>query len=122
MLKEITKVKQIQGEPSRRWFASEDMEIIVWNSDNVAPDGFQLCYRQGKEEKALTWISGRGFSHERIDNGEGNPTRRKMTPILIPDGSFEKGRIIEILKEESVAMDASIAEFVFKTIEKYPAG
>ena len=80
-----------------------------------------MCYRQGKEEKALTWISGRGFSHDRIDNGEGNPGRRKMTPILIPDGSFEKDRIIEILKEECVAMDASIAEFVVKTIEKYPA-
>ena len=133
MLKEILKTRQITGEPRRRWFSDEVFDLIVWYADPMsapfmaapsdggpAPDadagnpgedgeedivGFQLCYREWPEEKALTWLKGEGFSHNRIDQGEGRPDHHKMTPILLPDGEFDAGQVQDQFRTACAEID-----------------
>ena len=88
MLTELTHVSQRQGEPKRRWFQSPDEDLIVWYAQDGSILGFQLCYDIRRGERALTWLSGRGYSHERVDDGEVVGLGHKRTPVLVPDGAF----------------------------------
>jgi hypothetical protein len=56
MLTELSSSKKT-GEPKRRWFRSERFDLIVWLTEYERVWGFQLCYRHGGEERALTWTS-----------------------------------------------------------------
>ena len=55
MLQEITNIRQIEGEPRRRWFADAAVDLYVWydDADNIIQ--FQICYDKGPGEQALTW-------------------------------------------------------------------
>ena len=53
-LTEIPEVRQIPDEPRRRWFRSDDLDLIVWCDESGAPTSFQLCYDKPRSEHALT--------------------------------------------------------------------
>jgi hypothetical protein len=82
--------------------------------------GFQLCYREWPDEKALTWLKGKGFSHNRIDQGEGRPDHHKMTPILLPDGEFDAGQVHDRFQAACAEIDPQVAEIVCKALGHYP--
>jgi hypothetical protein len=58
-------VRQIKNDGFRRWFRSINMDLYVWYPQQNEKDilGFQLCYKLGNEEKALTWKKELGFIH-----------------------------------------------------------
>ena len=121
MLQEIEQTKQISSEPFRRWFSDRVIDLIVWYSpDKSVIVGFQLCYRKGIDEHALTWLQGKGFSHNRIDDGEGRPAGHKMTPILLPDGTFEKDSLLTDFEEASREIDPEVVRAVGEMIKRYP--
>jgi hypothetical protein len=120
VLRETRNVRQIPGESPRRWFSDDFFDLIVWYSPRSDIEGFQLCYQKGRDEKALTWFKDAGFSHNRIDNGEGRPGRHKMTPILTPDGLFDKDHILGLFRKESTEIDFTIASFVSEKMMEYP--
>lgn len=120
MLQEVKNVRQIAGEPSRRWFSQSGLELIVWVNKDKSINGFQLCYQKDGEDKAITWFSDKGFSHKRIDDGEGRPARHKMTPILVPDGVFDKHNVLSLFESSAQQLDPGIAAFVSKTLATYP--
>jgi hypothetical protein len=122
MLREIRDVRQIAGEPRRRWFSQAGLDLIVWLNADESIHGFQLCYQKDGEERAITWLSDQGFSHKRIDDGEGRPARYKMTPILVPDGTFDKPTVISLFESAAQQLDPDIAAFVSKTLATYPDG
>src|SRR5438309_10513940 len=57
-------------EERRRWFASADLDLIVWFDDADSPIAFQLCYDKLRSERALTWKPDTGFVHMVVDSGE----------------------------------------------------
>jgi hypothetical protein len=120
MLKEVQKTRQITGEPHRRWFSDETFDLIVWYAAAGEIIGFQLCYRAWPDEKALTWLRGEGFSHNRIDQGEGRPDHHKMTPILLPDGEFDADRVLEQFQAASGDLDAEVVGMVTRALQNYP--
>ncbi|MDQ7778101.1 MAG: hypothetical protein RDV41_00120 [Planctomycetota bacterium] len=117
MLAEVTKVRQIPGEPERRWFSDDLYDLFVWFSKEGTIVGFQLCYDKGHKEKALTWTSDRGFSHLKVDSGDVGWSR--MTPILVPDGVFDTGRVLAEFKRVSRNIEAGIADFVIARLGEY---
>lgn len=119
MLREITPTRQITDEPERKWFTGNALDLIVWFAASNKVIGFQLCYLKGSDEHALTWWKSRGFSHDKIDDGEGFPDNQKMTPILVPDGTFDKEELIALFREKSGEIDPHLVRFVTKTIESY---
>jgi hypothetical protein len=119
MLVEIQDTRQIPNEPYRRWFRDQTFDLIVWYASDRQIVGFQLCYRQWPEEKALTWLANTGFSHSRIDDGEGRPDRHKMTPILIPDGIFEVDHVLKLFEKASTGIDREVSAWVARMIKNY---
>lgn len=119
MLREIKGVKQIPGEPRRRWFHDRFFDLVVWCSENDHPVGFQLCYKEGFETKALTWWEDSGFKHNRIDEGEDRTGRPKMAPILIADGRFDKDGVLPKFQKAGREIDAKISRFVTEKIRQY---
>jgi hypothetical protein len=122
LLYEIANVRQICGEPTRRWFASLGHDLIVWIANGDDPVAFQLCYDKGWKERAITWRAGRGFDHARVDNGESIPGGYKGTPLLVPDGPFPKARVHDEFMTVAVRVPASIKSFVARRILRYPLG
>jgi hypothetical protein len=118
MLVEVTDVQQVPGDPRRRWFMDEYFDLIVWYAGESI-SGFQLCYDKTIKERALTWHGVKGFSHERIDDGE-IPGRYKMTPVLVPDGQFDSEQIASRFRRESSAIDPGVARFVLEVLSQYP--
>lgn len=107
-----------QGEPKRRWFHGQRLDLIVWLSEEGGISGFQLCYDRGRTERALTWTREGGYSHDRIDDGEGDPTKNQ-TPILMPDGRFPARAILEELANEAWTVDPGIRRFVVEQVAAY---
>ena len=117
MLKELSEVRQVPGEPKRRWFADDYFDLIVWvgNGEIIS---FQLCYDNFGDEHALTWHRQTGYSHQRVDSGE-MKRPYKATPILVADGSFDAGTISRLFKKHSRTMDERVAGFVLDKIRHY---
>jgi hypothetical protein len=111
MLTEVLNVRQLDNDARRRWFTDDYFDLIVWYDEHDAFVGFQLCYDKTFNEYSITWKENEGFTHNRIDDGEA-PGQAKMSPILIPDGAFDKESIAMRFKRESKKIDGSIGEFV----------
>ena len=122
MLREIANVRQIEGEPRRRWFQDEQLDLVVWEDPGQGVFGFQLAYDKQRDEHALTWMAGFGFSHERVDDGEGRPGRYKGTPILVSDGTFNMEDLAPNFLNLSEGLDKGLRDFIYKKLLDYPLG
>ena len=116
MLRELSHIRQVLGEPRRRWFADDYFDLIVWVGDHGECIGFQLCYDTSGDEHALTWHKATGFKHHRVDSGE-LQRPYKATPILVADGVMDCASLIQLFKERSRMMDQQVARFVLCQIE-----
>jgi hypothetical protein len=121
MLQEMCDVRQIEGEGRRRWFSDQYFDLIVWYDTGGAISGFQLCYDIEENERALTWMRDKGFSHDKIDDGQISG-RAKMTPVLVADGLFAKETIAALFKAAAGSIASEIASFVYEKIKSYPGG
>jgi hypothetical protein len=119
MLYEIANVRQIPGENFRRWFSDENFDLIIWYSIRNKIVGFQLCYKLGMEEKALTWFHDKGYTHYKIDDGENHPSCFKMTPILVQCGTFKREHVLQLFKTAGDQIDSEIYNFVCSLIKNY---
>lgn len=119
MLNELT-ARTYQDKESRRWFSDDYFDLIVW-IENDSVKGFQLCYDKRGNERAVTWFADRGFSHERIDDGEGSP-EKNQSPILVPDGKCPVAVIADSFMKRSVGIDPAVRSFVLEKIENFAVG
>ncbi|MBN1797339.1 MAG: hypothetical protein JW822_02100 [Spirochaetales bacterium] len=119
MLKEFENTRQVSKEYHTRQFSDSYFDLYVWIAhDQKTIVGFRLCYDKDGCFRALTWDDNQGFYHDQIDDGE-MPGLSKRTPVLIPDGIFDKADILGKFKEESVNIDSSIRDFVIGKLNDY---
>jgi len=116
MLKEIKNVRQVDGEPRRRWFDDEYFDLIVWFDKDALVWGFQLCYDREKKPRALTWTRKNGYKHSGIDDGEGAGGTYKSSPILVMDGLFDAGTIAKKLEAASKDLPLQISLFILEKV------
>jgi hypothetical protein len=121
-MKEFINIRQIPGELRRRWFSSNEFDLIVWFSDDERLAGFELCYDKHGNERSLRWSNSGGFQHMAVDDGEQNLGKYKETPILIADGIFDARQVQSDFSAVSHMLPEEIAEYVLKAIGQYPAG
>ncbi len=122
---ECPRVRQIPGEPRRRWFESEELDLIVRTSDSGEFIGFELCYDKTGHERSLSWGKSRGFCHMAVDSGEHfaadvNPLRYKAAPILIPDGACDVGRLYATFLAVSHSLPQDVSGFVLDALKQHP--
>lgn len=119
MLREIKDVRQIKGEPRRRWFSDEHFDLVIWGEDADIV-GFQLCYDKSHSERAVTWKLESSFGHNAVDSGENRAGRYKGTPILVADGSFDVQRVAASFLGHSGDVDARSSDFIYLKLLEYP--
>ena len=117
MLAEFHGVKQEKGAAThRRWFQDDGMDLIVWYGPKDNPEGYQICYRgEDQRERALTWRTGQGFSHARVDTGDTRPDKN-LTPILTKDGAVPWARVQAEFSERAGDLDPAIRNWVLETL------
>ena len=118
MLEEYRHVRQVAGEPPRRWFGDSYFDLIVWLDEAGGPAGFQLCYDKGNEERALTWTVDSGFIHRRVDDGESLLEKRKRTPVLVADGVVDSDRLARRFTEHCGKIEPEIVTFVDRKLRE----
>ena len=120
-LAELRRVRQVPGEPRRRWFSSEEEDLIVWYADDGGIFGFQFCYDRSGLERAVTWkVDGR-IDHEVVDAGEPVGLAHKRAPVLRPalrDGHSLAARFRAVAHD----LPAELAAFVGARLSGAPRG
>jgi hypothetical protein len=117
-LYEVARTKQVAGEPRRRWFASDALDLVVWFADDDSIAGFQLCYDKPRSERALTyWVVGDSLTHTAVDDGESDGLAYKATPVLIRDGAPDPERILRSFLAESADVPMEIRSVVIGQLE-----
>jgi hypothetical protein len=119
MLREISETRQIRGEPRRRWFNSDSMDLYVWYDHEDAPLGFQLCYGKPNEERALTWFRPASYSHMRVDTGNSHGPD-SGTPLLVLDGLFDPVSVGEQFARLGADLPAEVRELVASRLDAFP--
>lgn len=114
-LYEIRNTKQIPGEPRRRWFSSQDLDLIVWLGEDDSIIGFQLSYDKLFDQRALT-VYATKFFHSKVDDGASSPEKFKATPQLVNDDELNGSRLAQIFMNEAQGIDSLIAEHVYENI------
>ena len=120
-LTEIRQVRQVPGESRRRWFTSDDLDLIVWSDGEAPPWGFQLCYDKRKRaERAVTWREGSGFAHSVVNDGAKGPLEAKGAPLLEPDERFDANRVAALFDAASDLVPDDLRRFVAGKLREHP--
>lgn len=112
LLQEIREIRQIEGEPRRRWFSDSVLDIYVWYDGDDAVIQFQICYDKGPGEQALTWKKDEGILHHSVDDGESGIYRMKSTPVIVADTRYDPARIVDLLKQHGGKLEHDLYEFI----------
>ena len=120
MLREIHNTRQIDGELPRRWFMSNDMDLVIWCDNNGSIAAFQLAYNKSRMEHALTWKSDSGYRHHRVDNGEDRSGKHKSAPLLDPDSNFITAVVADQFKKVAAEIDNTVADFIYEKLLQFP--
>ena len=116
MLVEIHKVFQVRGEPRKRWFNDDYFDLYTWHDETGRIVRFELCYSKEDDEHAIVWSGDGRVGHSRVDDGESQTGRYKMSPIFVPDGEIDVDMVAERFGAASGQMDPEIAGFVKKVL------
>ncbi len=119
MLKEARNVPQIVGDPRRRWFWNNYLDLVVWFDDSDEIIGFQLYYDRHGDQTALTWKEPFGYSQDNFEVREDAMGMYKAGCFAGFTEVFEKEKIADVLRKESCAVDKRIVDFVHKKIMSY---
>lgn len=110
-LGELRRVRQVPGEPRRRWFSSPEEDLIVWIDAEGAITGFQFCYDRNGLERAFTWHADGRTSHEVVDAGETVGLGYKRAPMLRP--ALREGHsLVARFRAVSGSLPEALATFV----------
>ncbi len=120
MLREARNVRQIAGEPRRRWFTDDYFDLIIWLEPDGSVWGFQLCYDLQYCSRALTWTKKNGYRHSGVDDGE-NSGAHKASPVLVADGLFDPAPMAKKFEEAAAGMPRGLADFVLRKIKGFKA-
>ena len=106
MLKELTDVRQINGEGVRRWFIDDDLELILWYDLDRKLEGFQICYDKLAGTRTITW--------KKV-----SPASGETKSILVSDGPYNKDRLLALMERSSENLDGNLRSFILKRIETH---
>lgn len=119
MLKEDMQVRQIQGDPQRRWFSDEYFDLIVWFEPEGGIWGFQLCYDRENKQRALTWTQANGYKHTGIDDGEHGWGSAKSSPVLTRDGNYDAPLVTAKFRNAAGELPFALISFILEKLREY---
>ncbi|HXD50298.1 MAG TPA: hypothetical protein VN689_00305, partial [Burkholderiales bacterium] len=102
----------------RRWYQDEFFDLYTWHAPDGALVSFQLCYDVRGRERALAWHREHGFTHSKIDGGDGGPVTN-MTPLLVGTGRFPHRLVRERFLRHATALDDATRNFIIDKMREY---
>ena len=112
-LREFTPLRQLPGERPRRWFVSDELDLILWMDSDGEVAAFQLFQKSDSDEWGVGWDrERRGLRHFRVDSGEGRPLSHKATPVLISAPARPVDELVDRFRRECDGLDAGVAALV----------
>ena len=108
----------VAGDYDRKWISDDYFDLIVWYTPRDTVHGFQLCYDKPRWERALTWLSDRGFAHTEVDSGEDDPHVNR-TPVLVPDGSFRADKVLAEFARRGSTLPVELRKLVTEKISEF---
>jgi len=116
-LAEVRAVVQTPGEPPRRWFAAESLDVQFWLDDRGAPTGFQLAWRDGGMTRALTQQPGAALVVERVDEGSRHGQGMAQSAILQAfDEDYDLALLLPRFQAASAALPAALRRHVLEQL------
>lgn len=109
MLREIP--GQNVQQQGRRWFASPDADLYVWENRQGDIESFEYCYRVRSSEFSLRWHFTRGFEHAQVDAGELSPFKNN-TPINIAATGPDWGQVAKHFRLQGIMLEAALYRFI----------
>ena len=108
-----------QDEPGfKRYFCDDTFDLYVWYEHQGGEiTGFQLVYDIVAVPRAITWIKGKGFRHNKIDGYDSSYFNQ--TPILAKDGVFNVQAICDSFKIHCIGIDEDISSLVYNVLKQY---
>jgi hypothetical protein len=106
MLEELKDVRQVEGEGLRRWFISDELELILWYDNSRKLEGFQICYDKLAGTRNITW--------KMITRADG-----KNKSIVISDGPYNKTRIHSLVERETQNLEENLRLFILKRLKSH---
>lgn len=116
MLREITNTKQVEGEPLRRWFSGENIDLYVWYAKNEI-EQFQICTDRGSNERALTWTRDSGISVHAVDDGESGVFRMKSSPVLAGRAGMDLDSLRKSFAAAAQKLEHDLYTFIMTRLE-----
>lgn len=106
MLQELPNVRQIKGEGLRRWFISDNLELILWYDDEKKLNGFQICYDKLAGTRTITW--------KMVNTADGS-----NKSIIISDGPYNKSRIYSLVERDTETLEENLRDFILKRLKSH---
>jgi hypothetical protein len=112
MLRELQPLTQEPGARPRRWFFCQEMDVVVWFEPDGTPGAFQLAYDKLSVERSIEWDGERGLRHYVVDHGRVGRAPWAASPLLLPDGPFDRDRVLQNFLALAAEMPPGLAGFV----------
>lgn len=110
MLRELANVRQVAGEPRRRWFFCHEIDLVLFE-DEQGICAFQLAYDKPRRERSLSWQRHGGFRHYLVDDGEPLAGANR-TPLLYANGPVDHGAIIDTFLALAAELPPELKDFI----------
>ena len=110
--------KPVRGDYDRRWLSDDFFDLVIWYRPDDTVYGFQLCYDKPSRERALTWMSDRGFSCMEVDSGD-PVSPPNQTPILVSDVSFPADRVLHEFTRRGSVLPVEVRQLVADKITEF---
>lgn len=112
MLSELKNVHQnTRSTGYRRWFADDELDLIIWYTETDEVIGFQLCYDLRGRERAFTWRRDKGLTHGAVDSGEESPFYNR-SPMMVADPIAPVDSVVSEFKVRSQMLEPDVVEMV----------
>ena len=118
MLKALPNVRQVRGEPRRRWYFCHEQDLVVFEDDAGKICGFQLAYDKLGQERSLSWQAGRGYASYRVADGE-ETALASNTPLLHACAEFDRERVLQRFLNLAGELPPHIGDFVTAKLRAY---
>lgn len=117
---EVSRVRQIPGEPMRRWFSSAEFDLFVHYGEAGELVGFQLCYDKRHRERAVVYGVSEGYRHMTVDDGEGRPGKYKASPVYTAEDNFDALQVYLGFSAAATGLPAEVAAYVRQLLARHP--
>ena len=116
---ETQKVRQNPDEPFRRWFADEDLDLIVWYEPDGPVYGFELSFDKINDQRVFRWFKDKALTLHRVNAGEEIPFGNASDRLEEIHEKVEMGELLSLYDAAKAGLPPDLAALVRSKLTEY---